>query len=186
MKRKSKYDCILKCLFPLYLYKHLVFWVLAFTINESIFICVHRNVLSEHTCVKRVWYLCLACWEQFKRSSSITTLYTYFPDITCNSSLYLCCEEAVLIVLLVPLKWQGWHVFWTLTNLAQWVCSPCLKEQCLLFCNIVDNVLFGLLGIGFIPKIKGLHASFSQKPWKCNPFLWRTSLGEVLLFSAVN
>lgn len=64
-----------------------------------------QNVLSEHMCVKRVWYLYLACWEQFKRSSSITTLYTYFPDITCNSSWYLCCEEAVLIVFLVHLKW---------------------------------------------------------------------------------
>lgn len=185
-KWKFKYDCILKCLLCIYLYKYLVYWALAFPIIKSIFTCVHRNVLSEHTHVKRVWYLCLACWEQFKRSCSITTLCTYFSDITCNSSWYLCCEEAVLIVLLALLKWQGWHVFWTLTNPAQWVSSPCLKEQCLLFRNIVNNVLFRLLVTGFILIIKDLHTSLSWKPWKCNPFLWRVSLGAVSLISAVN
>lgn len=179
MTRKSKYDCILKCLLCIYLYKYLVYWALAFPIMESIFTCVHRSVLSEHIGVKRVWYLCLDCSEQFKRSCSITFLYTYFPDITCNSSWYLCCEEAVLIVLLVHLKWQAWHVFWTLTNPAQWVSSPSLKEQCLLFCNIVGNVHFRLLVTGYILKIKGLHASLSWKPWKCNSFLWRISGSNV-------
>lgn len=96
------------------------------------------------------------CWEQFKRSCSITTLYTYFPDIIGNSSWCLCCEEAVLIVLLVHLKWQGWHVFWTLTNPAQWVNSRSLKGQWFLFCNIVGNVISRLLVICFILKIKGL------------------------------
>lgn len=166
--------------------KYLVYWVLAFPSIGSIFTCVHRNVLSEHMHVKRVWYLYLSCWKQCKRSCSTTTLYTYFPNMTRNSSWYFCCEEPVLIVLLVHLKWQGWHVFWTLTNPAQWVSRPCLKEQYLLFCNIVDSVLFRLLVIGFSLKIKGLHSSLSWKPWKYNPFLWRISLGAVLLFSAVN
>lgn len=107
MKRKSKYDCTLKCLLCIYLYKYLVYWVPAFPIIESIFTCVHRNVLSDHMCVRRVWCLCLAFCEQFRRSCSITSLYTYFPNVTRNSSWYLCCEGAVLIVLLVHLRWQA-------------------------------------------------------------------------------